>query len=201
MSHEQIIYIVDDDEAVRRALALLMKTMGLTAETYASADAFLDAFDPDRAGCLVVDVRMPGMSGLELQAVLAQRQICVPVIIMTGHGDVSMAVTAMKGGAADFIEKPFKNQELLDRIQQCVATSEQLHLDNQQRQRAAERLALLSDREREIMDLLVAGMLNKQIAAELDISIRTVEAHRARIMEKLQTKSLPDIVRIALLAV
>jgi two-component system response regulator FixJ len=201
MPPENIIYIVDDDDAVRSALALLMKSEGLNAQTYTSADAFLDAFDPDTPGCLVVDVRMPGMSGLELQTVLNKRHIDIPVIIMTGHGDISMAVTAMKAGAADFIEKPFKNQELLDRIQQCIAKSNQLHKDSQQRKQAAERLALLSNREREIMDLLVAGKLNKQIAAELDISTRTVEAHRARIMEKLEVKSLPDVIRMSLLSV
>ena len=200
MPHEHIIYIVDDDEAVRSALALLMKSVGLTAQTYASADAFLEAFNPDRAGCLVVDVRMPGMSGLELQEVLVKRRIHIPVIIMTGHGDVSMAVKAMKAGASDFIEKPFKNQELLDRIKQCVAKSDQLHMDQQRRKEAVERLALLSEREREVMDLLVDGKLNKQIAAELNISIRTVEAHRAKVMDKLEANSLPEVVRISLLA-
>lgn len=197
---QHVIHIVDDDEAVRSALALLMKSVGLTARTYASADELLGGLDADRAGCLLVDVRMPGMSGLELQEELVARGIRLPVIVMTGHGDVSMAVRAMKSGASDFIEKPFKNQELLDRITQCVAKSDQLHKDQQRQTQAATRLALLSEREREVMNLLVAGKLNKQIAAELNISIRTVEAHRAKVMDKLEANSLPDVVRISLLA-
>ena len=200
MPHKQSVYIVDDDEGIRKALGLLMKSAGLLAEQYASADAFLQDFNPSKGGCLVVDVRMPGISGLELQKVLANRQISIPVIIMTGHGDVTMAVKAMKAGAADFIEKPFKNQELLDRIQQCLAQSAELQINQEQRAAAIERVALLTDREREVLNFLVAGKLNKQIAAELDISIRTVEAHRAKIMDKLQAKSLSDVVRIALLA-
>lgn len=201
MSNDRIIYIVDDDEAVRSALSLLMRAEGFKAQCFASADAFLAAFQPESASCLLVDVRMPGMSGLELQQQLAQRQIPLPVIIMTGHGDVAMAVAAMKAGAMDFIEKPFRNQDLLDRIQQCIEKYDQQLLDKQQRTKAMELLALLTEREREVMDLLVTGKLNKQIAAELDISVRTAEAHRARIMEKLQVRTLADVVRISLLVV
>ncbi|MGD8568650.1 MAG: response regulator transcription factor [Gammaproteobacteria bacterium] len=199
MPQEHTIYIVDDDEAVRGALALLMKSAGLKAETYESADAFLQYFDPQVGGCLLADVRMPGMTGLELQQELVKRKIDVPVIIMTGHGDVAMAVSAMKAGAVDFIEKPFRNQDLLDKIQQSLIKADELQASHHQRAEALERLALLSNREREVMDLLVKGKLNKQIAAELDISIRTVEAHRAKIMDKLQAKSLPDVVRISLM--
>lgn len=200
MPPKQVVYIVDDDEAIRKAIALLLKSANISAEEYASADQFLAAYTPDKSGCLVVDVRMPGMSGLELQEILSRRQVCLPVIIMTGHGDVAMAIKAMKAGAADFIEKPFKNQLLLDIIQQCFAQLSDLQVSQQQRHAAIERVALLTGREREVMDLLVAGKLNKQVAAELDISIRTVEAHRAKIMDKLQVKSLSEVVRMALLA-
>ena len=200
MQPKQVVYIVDDDEAIRKAIALLLKSANISAEEYVSADQFLAAYTPDKSGCLVVDVRMPGMSGLELQETLSRRQICLPVIIMTGHGDVAMAVKVMKAGAADFIEKPFKNQVLLDRIQYCLAQSSELQVSQQQRHVASERVALLTGREREVMDLLVAGKLNKQVAAELDISVRTVEAHRAKIMDKLQVKSLSEVVRMALLA-
>lgn len=199
MPQEHTIYIVDDDEAVRGALALLMKSAGLKAETYESADAFLRNYNPECNGCLVADVRMPGMSGLELQQELVNRKVDIPVIIMTGHGDVAMAVNAMKAGASDFIEKPFRNQDLLNKIQQSLTKADELHANHQHRAEALERLGLLSKREREVMDLLVKGKLNKQIAAELDISIRTVEAHRAKIMDKLQANSLPDVVRISLL--
>jgi two-component system response regulator FixJ len=199
MSLPQTVYIVDDDENIRKAIALLLKSAGLTAEQYASADEFLKCFDPDKGGCLVVDVRMPGMSGLELQDVIRERQIVMPVIIMTGHGDVAMAVKAMKAGAVDFIEKPFKNQELLDRIEQCLSQSAELQVNKQHQLEVVERIRLLTGREREVMELLVAGKLNKQVAAELDISTRTVEAHRARIMDKLQAKSFSEVVRIAML--
>jgi two-component system response regulator FixJ len=199
MPQDHTIYIVDDDEAVRGALALLMKSAGLKAETYESADAFLRNYNPECNGCLVADVRMPGMSGLELQRELVSRKIDIPVIIMTGHGDVAMAVSAMKAGASDFIEKPFRNQDLLDKIQFSLAKADELQASHQHRAEALERLALLSKREREVMDLLVQGKLNKQVAAELDISIRTVEAHRAKIMDKLQANSLPDVVRISLM--
>jgi two-component system response regulator FixJ len=186
MSLPQTVYIVDDDENIRKAIALLLKSAGLTAEQYASADEFLKCFDPDKGGCLVVDVRMPGMSGLELQDVIRERQIVMPVIIMTGHGDVAMAVKAMKAGAVDFIE-------------QCLSQSAELQVNKQHQLEVVERIRLLTGREREVMELLVAGKLNKQVAAELDISTRTVEAHRARIMDKLQAKSFSEVVRIAML--
>ncbi|MGD8572356.1 MAG: response regulator [Gammaproteobacteria bacterium] len=198
MTVKHRIFIVDDDEAVRHSLQLLMKSAQIDAEVYESAVEFLKRFDPADWGVVLADVRMPGMSGLELQQELIARKIEMPMIIMTGHGDIAMAVAAMKSGAADFIEKPFKNQDLLDKIQQCFTQAEKMHLNQQQHAEAAERLGRLSSREKEVMDLMVAGKLNKQIAAELDISIRTVEAHRAKIMEKLEANSLPDVVRIAL---
>ena len=200
MQAEPTVYIVDDDAPVRSALQLLMKAAGLNAKLYATAQEFLDSISPSARGCLLLDVRMPGMDGLELQKRLAAQNIGLPVILMTGHGDVEMAVRAMKAGAADFIEKPFNNQALLDRVRQCLTYCDEHQNIEEQRAKASERLARLSAREREIMYLLIAGKQNKLIAADLDISVRTVEAHRAKIMEKLHAKTLPEIMRIALLA-
>ncbi|MEJ2181884.1 MAG: response regulator [Gammaproteobacteria bacterium] len=199
MSLEQTVYIVDDNEAIRNSLSLLMKSTGMAIKEYASAEAFLEDYHPDNAGCLVAGVRMQGMSGLDLQKTLAEKQACVSVIIMTSHGDVDMAVKAMKAGAVDFVEKPFQNQDLLGRIQACLFKSKKFFVDCKQRSVVIERLALLSDREREVMELLVDGKQNKQIAAELSISTRTVEVHRAKVMEKLQANSLPDVVRMSML--
>jgi len=192
------VYIVDDDSAIRDALSFLMKSIGFESKAYASAEAFLDQADFDRPGCLVVDVRMHGMSGLELQQVLNERGVTLPVIIITGHGDVPMAVQAMKAGAVDFLEKPYDNDVLITRIRQCLeeATREQ---DKESRiAEAKARVAQLTPRELEVMNLLVAGKHNKIIANELNISVRTAEAHRAKVMKKLQADSLSDIVRIAL---
>jgi RNA polymerase sigma factor (sigma-70 family) len=198
MPPETTVYIVDDDEAVRDSLRLLLQSVGLRAQTYASAQQFLDAYRPPAPGCLLVDVRMPGMSGLELQERLAEKKIPLPVIIITGHGQIAMAVRAMKAGAVDFIQKPFDNEALLEVIHKTLARAA-----DRQRQQAriadnAARLATLTPREREVMERLVAGKSNKVIAADLGISTRTVEVHRARIMEKLEAKSLADVVRIAL---
>jgi two-component system response regulator FixJ len=192
---DRIIYVVDDDDEVRNALVTLLRWEGLSAEAYASAGEFLDAYQEGKGGCLLLDVHMPNMSGLELQEVLAKQQFLTPVIIMTGHGDVPMAVRAMRAGAFDFIEKPFKDHMLLHRIRLCLSQADKNHKPPSE---SAERLASLTSREREVMELLVSGKLNKQIAAELSISVRTAEAHRAKIMEKLQAKSLSDVVRIAL---
>lgn len=200
MSPDAVIYIVDDDEAIRKSLALLMRSQGYESATYATASEFLEGYDGSRDGCLVLDVRMPGMTGLELQDVLAEREIELPVIIMTGHGDVTMAVRAMKAGARDFIEKPFQNQVLLDRIEEALAETREEQGRRQQAARIHERMELLTPREHQTLELLVAGKLNKQVAAELDISVRTVEAHRAKIMEKLDARSLSDLVRMSLLA-
>ena len=199
MSTDHTVYIVDDDEAIRSSLGFLLKSTGIATKEYETANAFLDDYNPDKTGCVVVDVRMPGMSGLELQEALAQQQSCLPVIVMTGHGDVSMAVKAMKAGATDFIEKPFSNQDLLDKIQTCLAESDKLQSHHKLRSDVIQRLTLLSDRERQVMNLLVEGKHNKQIADKLNISIRTVEAHRAKVMEKLQAGSLADVVRMSLL--
>jgi len=198
MNTESTIFIVDDDLEVRQAVALLMESVGLPVETHGSADEFLEAFDPERPGCLILDVRMPGMSGLELQARLAAETIHPPVIIITGHGDVPMAVRAVQAGAVDFIEKPFNDQALLDSVHRA------LELDARQRGHARElaeirrRLDSLTPRERQVMNLVVSGLRNKMIAAELNVSQSTVEAHRARVMEKMGARTLSDLMRMVL---
>jgi FixJ family two-component response regulator len=196
MLHDPIVYVVDDDEAIRDALRLLMKSANLRVQCCASAEEFLASYRPELPGCLVLDVRMPGMSGLELQHLLNDRHIGIPVVIMTGHGDVSMAVQAMKEGAVDFVEKPFKNDVLLERVKDGLKRDIEERAKNRQIAEAASRIASLTQREREVMDLLIQGKRNKTIASELGISNRTVEAHRAKIMEKMQAHSISDIMRL-----
>ncbi len=200
MTPELTVHVVDDDAAIRDALRLLLKSSGMRVETHASAEQFLGACRPPVSGCLLVDVRMPGMSGLELQEALAARGIRLPVIVITGHGDVAMAVRAMKAGAVDFIEKPFDNAALLECLRNALARAANAHQHEMKSAEVAAHLALLTQREREVMQLLIAGKSNKVIAADLAISARTVEVHRARIMEKLKARSLADVVRIALAA-
>ncbi len=190
------VFIVDDDEAVRDSLKMLMESVDLHAEVFASAHEFLQLFDDDRSGCLVLDIRMPGMSGLELQAVLNERRSMLPVIFITGHGDVPMAVQAIRGGAQDFIQKPFREQELLDRVQQVLAEDSRNRDVLHQKRDILERLSTLTPREREVMGLVVAGNANKVIAIDLGLSQRTVEIHRAHVMDKMQTKSLAHLVRM-----
>lgn len=196
MLHDPVVYVVDDDDAIRDALRLLMKSAGLRVQTCATAEEFLSAHKPDLPGCLVLDVRMPGMNGIELQRLLKERHVHIPVIIMTGHGDIAMAVQAMKDGAVDFVEKPFKNEVLLERVRQCLANDTAAHRDDVKRSEAMDRIASLTQREREVMELLIQGKRNKVIASELGISNRTVEAHRAKIMEKMQAHSISDIMRL-----
>lgn len=192
------VYIVDDDEAIRDSLRWLLEAKGFLVETYASAEQFLAAYRWDYPGCLILDVRMPGMTGLELYEKLTSLNYCLPVVFVTGHGDVPMAVNAVKMGAVDFIEKPFKDQELVDLIQRCLV------LDAQCRGRVHKSAAIracleqLTPREREVMDLVVTGQHNKIIADRLGISIKTVEAHRARVMEKMGAKSVADLVQLVL---
>lgn len=196
MSDSATVFIIDDDPAVRDAVGLLLRTSGLQVETFASAADFLSADAARRPGCIVLDVRMPGMSGLDLQKQLRTQGYRLPIIFMTGHGDVPMAIRAMKAGAFDFIEKPFQGEILRQRIEDA------LQVDNRERSRqarrtdAAARLALLSPREREVLDRVAAGQYNKVIAAELGISLSTVEIHRKRVMEKLQAGSLSDLIRM-----
>ncbi|MCU0833349.1 MAG: response regulator transcription factor [Chromatiaceae bacterium] len=199
MSLEPIVFIVDDDQGVRAAIELLMESVGLAAESFASAQDYLDRFDASRPGCLVLDVRMKGMSGLDLQERLVEEPLHPPIIVITGHGDVPMAVRAVKNGAVDFIEKPFNDQALLDAVHRA------LEEDATQRGQASrladlrERLQRLTPREREVLDQVVAGKRNKVIAADLTISQSTVEAHRARVMEKMEARSLSDLMRMMLL--
>lgn len=194
---EPAVFIVDDDDAVRRFLGSLIESVTLCVETYASAQDFLVAYEPDRPGCLVLDVRMPGMSGLELQRKLRERAIDLPVIILTGHGNVQVAVQAMKAGAVEFVEKPFNNELLLDRIEKAVAESVHARGERIKRGEIAQRLQILTPRERQVLDLVVAGETNKGVARQLAISERTVEIHRANVMRKMRAKSFADLVMMA----
>jgi FixJ family two-component response regulator len=196
---EPTVYIVDDEPAIRDSLALLLRSVGLASRAFPSAPAFLDGFDPAVPGCLVADVRMPGMSGLELQEALRDRQARLPVIIITGHGDIAMAVRAMKAGAADFIEKPFNEQVLLDAVHRALARHRPGEAPpSAVRAEIAARVAALTPREREVMLLVAEGRPNKVVATRLGLSTRTVEVHRAKAMEKMQARSLADLVRMAI---
>jgi two-component system, LuxR family, response regulator FixJ len=192
------IFIVDDDSAVRDALKLLLRSVGQAVETYGSAPEFLDTYSPDRPGCLVLDIRMPGMSGLELQQKLNERHSILPIIFITGHGDVPMAVEAMQAGAVDFIQKPFRDQDLIDRINQALEKDGNNRAALGERNDIRRRLETLTPREREVLDLVVHGKANKVIAGDLKLSQRTVEIHRARVMEKMQASSLAHLVRMVL---
>ena len=192
---EQPVYIVDDDEALRDSLAWMLESNGYAAFAYPSAEAFLHSWREGMTGCLVLDVRMPGMSGLELFEELVSRRCTLPVIFITGHGDVAMAVAALKKGAADFIEKPFTDQEMLALIRQCLAMERSLRDRRLQGADTKRRMEQLTQREREVLELIIAGKLNKQIAGDLGISIKTVEVHRARVMEKMGVNSLAELVQ------
>lgn len=199
MSKELTVFVVDDDQAMRGSLHWLIESVGMQVETFDSAHAFLDAYDPGRAGCLLLDVRMPGMSGLELQAYLGRRAIRIPVIIITGHGDVAMAVKAMKAGAVDFIEKPFDDEQLLNSIRKALEYDEQQRALQARKAEIAARLVALTPREREVMAMVTDGKSNKEIAAALSVSAKTVEVHRARVMDKMRADSLAELVRMAML--
>ena len=190
------VFIVDDDPAVRDAVSLLLRADGLTVAAFASAATFLESAAVQRPGCLVLDVRMPGMSGLDLQKQLQTRGCRTPILFMTGHGDVPMAIRAMKAGAFDFLEKPFQGETLLKRVREALALDARQRALQAIRAEAAARLALLSPREREVLDRVAAGQYNKVIAAELGISLSTVEIHRKRVMEKLQAESLSDLIQV-----
>jgi two-component system response regulator TtrR len=196
-TNDRMIYVVEDDDALRDSLCWLIESAGYPVSAYSNAETFLAYLEPEARGCLVLDVRMPRMSGLELQERLIRRGQHLPIIFITGHGDVPMAVNAIKRGALDFIEKPFQDQELLARIQ-SVVNSGRGPLDAQERQRlVASRLEMLSRREREVMDRVIEGKPNKYIAKELGISVKTVEAHRARMMGKLDVDSVAELVRFS----
>ncbi len=191
-----IVFVVDDDEAVCESLRLLIGDIGLEVRTFTSAKQFLEQYDPSHPGCLVLDVRLSGMSGLELQSRLTEMAIRVPTIIITGHADVPMAVEAMKAGAIDFIEKPFRDQVLLDSIQKAVDMDLRARRQHKERQDVQSRIELLTQREREVMDRLVAGKSNKSIAFDLGISQKTVDFHRANILEKVGVSSVVELVRL-----
>ena len=192
------VFVVDDDEAVRTSLRLLLKSVGLPVETFASAQEFLDQFDPRRAGCLVLDIRMPGMSGLELQQHLNDRHSIMPIVFITGHGDVPMAVEAMQAGAVDFIQKPFRDQDLIDRINRALDKDREMRSELRERDEIRRRMSQLTPREREVLELVTQGKANKVIAGDLNVSQRTVEIHRARVMEKMGANSLAHLVRMVI---
>ncbi len=196
MENEPVVFVVDDDPAIRESLRWLIESVSIQVETFDSARAFLDRYEPGQLGCLVLDVRMPGMGGLDLQEKLLADGVSLSVIIITGHGDVSTAVRAMKAGAIDFIQKPFSDQALLDRIQQAIEAHRDRLRRKAIRDEINERVGRLSPRERDVMSQVVVGKSNKAVAADLGLSPKTVEVHRARAMEKMQANSLPELVRL-----
>lgn len=193
------IHVVDDDQAVRESIEWLIGSVGLDIQTYGSANEFLDNYTEDSLGCLILDVRMPGLSGLDLQHILSDRGIDLPIIFVTGHGDVPMAVRALKNGAVDFIEKPFNDQVLLDTIHSAV----QKHRDRLKKRAQLENLKSrydnLTSREQEVMDRVVTGKPNRDIGEELGISVKTVEVHRAKVMDKMQARTIADLVKMAMM--
>jgi len=198
MSKESTVYVVDDDQAIRHAMGLLLKSVGLKHEVFGSADEFLEKHSGNENGCLVLDIRMPGLGGLELQERLAESGNSLPIIFITGHGDIPMAVEAMQKGAVDFIQKPFRDQELLDRISEALDTAVERLSERERRSDVHRRIDNLTKRELEVMQLVVTGKPNKITAHELGVSQRTVEIHRARVMEKMGARSLAELVRMKL---
>lgn len=194
--HNPTVFIIDDDEVVRDTIGQLVETVDLNSKTFASAKEFLASYDPIQFGCLVLDVRMPGISGLKLQSRLKENNSHIPIIFISGHGDIQMAAQAFKNGAVDFIEKPFRNQVLLDQIQEAIAKDTQLRQKQTIRKAARDKLESLTQREREVLDLVTAGNANKVIATKLELSQRTVEVHRASIMEKLRVDSVAELVTL-----
>ncbi len=199
MSEKATVFVVDDDSAVRESLRWLIESVGLKVRTFGTAREFLDTYDPNQPGCLVLDIRMPGMSGLELQDRLAEKNIHLPVIIITGYGDVPVAVRAMKNGAIDFIEKPFSDQVLLERIQLAIEQDSAYRRITERRQDIENRLSVLTPREREVMYLVVEGKPSREIAKELGLSTRTVEVHRTHLMDKTKVRSVAELARMVTL--
>ena len=195
---QQTVYVVEDDEAVRDSLELLLKSDGKPVKTYESATAFLKDYSDKMAGCIVLDIRMPGMDGMELQKKLNEKHSILPIIFVTGHGDVPMAVDAMKEGAVDFIQKPYREEALLEKIEAALKQDLEQRKSLDEKQEIIRRVKSLTPREHEIMDRMIAGQANKVIAIELEISQRTVEIHRSRVMHKMGTHSLAHLVRMVL---
>jgi FixJ family two-component response regulator len=191
------VCVVDDDPSVRVAMERLLKSVGLTVKTFASAREFLDQATPEWSGCLIVDLRMPGMGGLDLQDQLSARQVSLPVIFLTGYGTVPASVRAMKAGAVDFLEKPVDDQTLLDAVHKALERDRRARGNQAGMQALEQRLAILTPREYEVLTFIISGRLNKQVAAELGTTEKTIKVHRARIMKKLQCASLAELVRLA----
>jgi two-component system response regulator FixJ len=199
-SDKAVVHVIDDDEAMRQSLAFLLGTVGMEVQTYESAVAFLEVAPTVKAGCVITDVRMPGLSGVDLLRQLRERKLGIPVIVITGHGDVALAVEAMKIGAVDFLEKPFDDETLLVSVRSALNQLDRDRKREAERSDIEGRLATLSNRERDVLQGLVAGHANKQIAYDLGISPRTIEIYRANLMTKMQAASLSDLVRMALIA-
>lgn len=197
VSQPPTVFVVDDDSAMLDSLRLLLESAELPAECYLGARAFLESYRPHRPGCLVLDVRMPEMSGLELQEALAARDFNIPIVFITGHGDVPMSVKAMKGGAVDFLEKPFDDETLVCCVRQALEQDARARRIEAQNSTVAVRFSRLTEREQEVMNLVVAGRSNKEIAQKLQCSHRTVEVHRSRLMAKMEAHTLPDLVSMA----
>jgi len=195
---EPTVYVVDDDPGVLDAVQLLLRSVGLRARAFSSAGDFLEEYDPDSPGCLILDLRMPGMGGRELQKRLLEMEAELPIIFVTAHGDVPTAVEAVKDGAVDFIQKPFPDQKLLDKVNQALELDARQRKEREERRIVELRLKTLTPREREVMGLVAAGKLNKTIARQMGISQRTVEIHRSRVMEKMEASSVPDLVHMIL---
>ena len=195
---EATVFVVDDDPAIRKSLRWLIESVGLKVQTHELASEFLESYSPDYPGCLVLDVRIPGMSGLELQEKLRERDYDIPVIIVSGYGDVPMAVRAMKAGAVDFLEKPVSDQVLLDYIQKGIERDIKNKANRLQNKELVERKATLTRRENEVMKYVVSGFSSREIAEKLNVSFKTVEAHRAKIMKKMQAKSVPKLIQMEL---
>ena len=195
-SNKPTVFVVDDEPDVRAALRLLIKSVGYVVECFESADQFFNQFEPDRKGCLILDVRMPGMSGMDLQEKLSSINALLPIIMISGHGEIPMAVKAVQNGAIDFLQKPFSDQQLLDRISLAMEIDTKRHSEHSVKQDAQKKYDSLTPREREIFTEVVSGKLNKVIAYELNISTRTVEIHRAKAMEKMGARNLSDLINL-----
>jgi FixJ family two-component response regulator len=193
----QVVFVIDDDASMRNAISRLLGAVGIDVKTFSSAQEFLNTDLADLPGCLVLDVRLPGLSGLELQKEMAARGIHYPIIFVTGHGDIPMSVQAMKAGAAEFLTKPFRDQELLDAITQAITRDGAARIQRAELTKLRKYFDSLTPREREVMTLVVAGMLNKQIAMSLGASEKTIKVHRAQVMHKMQADSLAELVRMA----
>jgi len=191
-----IVYVIDDDESMRRGLTNLFESVGLRVEAFGSAPELLQRKLPDVPSCVVLDIRLPGMSGLDFQTLLEKAAIHIPIVFVTGHGDITMSVKAMKAGAADFLTKPFRQQEMLDAVATAIERDRKRREDDKMISNAQARVETLTPRERDVLALVAAGLMNKQVAAELGIAEITVKIHRGRVMKKMGTRSLADLVRI-----